>query len=90
MLMPSMHTLRETAGWFEDAGYRVIEARDITAETRRTWDEGVGIVKARAVLALARELGRDAVGLLRAVWGMRRAMARGHIVYGTVIAERTR
>jgi tocopherol O-methyltransferase len=88
MLMPAMHTLRETAGWFEDAGYRVIEARDISAETRRTWDEGVSIVKAGAVLGLARELGRDAVGLLQAVWGMRRAMARGHIVYGTIVAER--
>jgi tocopherol O-methyltransferase len=88
MLMPSMHSLRETAGWFESAGYRVSMARDITTETRRTWDEGVSIVQARAVLALGRQLGRDAVGLLRAVWHMRRSMARGHIVYGSMVAER--
>jgi tocopherol O-methyltransferase len=89
MLMPSMHSLRETAGWFEAAGYRVRMTRDITAETRRTWDEGVSIAKAGAVLALARELGLDAVGLLRAIWRMRRSMARGHVVYGALVAERT-
>jgi cyclopropane fatty-acyl-phospholipid synthase-like methyltransferase len=88
MLMPAIHSLGETAGWFERAGYRVLSARDLSAETVRTWDLGASIVQAPALLKLAASLGRDALELVRAVRGMRAAMRAGRIVYGQVIAER--
>jgi tocopherol O-methyltransferase len=88
MLMPAIHTLADTVGWFEAAGYRVLSARDLSAETARTWDLGVSIVRAPALLKLAASLGRDALELVRAIRGMRAAMRAGRVVYGQVVAER--
>lgn len=88
MLMPAMHSLSETKGWFEAAGYRVLSARDITQATLKTWDEGVSIVKTPQLMRLALTLGRDALDLLKAIREMRTAMRAGAIVYGQVIAER--
>jgi tocopherol O-methyltransferase len=88
MLQPSIFDLDTTAGWFEEAGYRIVETRDLTAETAPTWDEGVSITQTGMVLKLAQSLGFDAIRLVRAIQGMRKAMAERAIVYGVVIAEK--
>jgi len=87
MLMPSIFGLAETRDWFEAAGYRILETRDITAETAPTWDEGVAITRVGAVVKLVQSLGHDAIRLVQAIRGMRKAMAEGAIVYGVVVAE---
>jgi len=88
MLMPDIASVADYQSWFEKSGYRVLVARDIAESTRRTWDEGVSIIQAPKILKLAAEVGRDALGLLRAIRGMRKAMDRGLIGYGVVIAEK--
>jgi tocopherol O-methyltransferase len=88
MLMPDIASIAEYERWFEASGYRVHVARDIAKSTRKTWDEGVSIIQAPKILKLAAEVGRDALGLLQAIRGMRKAMDRGLIGYGVVIAEK--
>ena len=72
----------------EESGYRVVVSHDRTRETRKTWDEGVSIIQAPHLYRVARDAGRDAVALLGAIRGMRRAMDRRLIGYGTVVAEK--
>jgi tocopherol O-methyltransferase len=88
MLMPDIASLDDYVRWFEASGYRVCSARDLTRETRRTWDEGVSIIQAPHLWRVARDAGRDALNLLGAIRGMRKAMDRGHIGYGTIVAEK--
>jgi len=88
MLMPDIASLEDYRAWFAGSGFSVREVRDLTQPTRRTWDEGVTITKAPAMIKLALELGRDALGLVSAIKGMGRAMDRGLIRYGVLIAEK--
>ena len=88
MLMPQIFPLSQYLQWFEESGYRVVFAKDISDQTRKTWEDAVSVIEVPAVYRLARELGWDALQLLRAIWGMKRAMAVSKIVYGVVIAER--
>ncbi len=89
MLMPQIATLQNYVDWFAENGYRVLSARDITASTKKTWDEGVTLSQLPSLYRIARARGRDAVALLRAILGMRTAMGRGLIGYGVVFAEKT-
>jgi tocopherol O-methyltransferase len=88
MLMPDIATVESYVEWLESSGYRVRMFKDIAATTRRTWDEGVSLIQAPHLWKLAREAGRDALNLLAAIRAMRRAMDRGLIGYGVVVAER--
>jgi tocopherol O-methyltransferase len=88
MLMPDIAGLEDYVRWFESSGYRVRSFRDLTRETRKTWDEGVSIIQAPHLYRVARAVGRDALNLLGAIRGMRKAMDRGLIGYGTVVAEK--
>jgi len=88
MLMPSIASLDDYVAWFTEAGYTVLRTEDLTAKTRRTWDEGVSITQAPAILKLALTLGPDALRLLAAIKGMKDAMRRGLIGYGVLVAER--
>ncbi len=88
MLMPQIFPLIQYVQCFEESGYRVLFAKDISDQTRKTWDEAVSVIQVPAVYRLAKALGRDALQLLRAIWAMKRAMAVSKIVYGVVIAER--
>jgi len=88
MLMPDIASIDDYVEWFESSGYRVRLFRDIAKSTQRTWDEGVSLIQAPHLYRLAREAGRDALNLLGAIRGMRKAMGRGLIGYGIVVAER--
>jgi tocopherol O-methyltransferase len=88
MLMPEICSVEDYVTWLEASGYRVRLFRDIAKTTRKTWDEGVSITQAPHLLRLAREAGRDAVNLLGAIRGMRKAMDKGLIGYGIVVAEK--
>lgn len=88
MLMPSIFSLAETAGWFQRAGYRLVETRDLTEATLPTWDEGVSITRAGPILKAAASIGFDALNLLAAIKGMKKAMRARAIIYGAMLAER--
>lgn len=88
MLMPDIASLEDYAGWMSASGYHVLETRDLTRETAKTWDEGVSILKGPELLRMAWDVGREAVSLIAAVQGMKTAMARGLIRYGVLTAER--
>ncbi|WOO39302.1 class I SAM-dependent methyltransferase [Rubellicoccus peritrichatus] len=88
MLMPDVASVKNYVNWFEESGYNVISTEDIANATRKTWDEGISITQTPTILQLALELGSDALGLLSAIKGMRKAMDRGLIGYGVVVAEK--
>ncbi|MGI8744553.1 MAG: SAM-dependent methyltransferase [Bryobacteraceae bacterium] len=88
MLMPDIASLQDYAGWFNANGFRVLESRDLTRETSKTWDQGLSILQAPEIVRMAWEGGRQAVGLIAAVHGMRTAMAKGMIRYGVLVAEK--
>lgn len=88
MLMPSIASLDDYVEWFEQSGYQVRLFRDIAATTMRTWEEGVSLIQAPHLYRLALDAGRDALNLMSAIRGMRKAMGRGHIGYGIVVAEK--
>lgn len=88
MRMPEIFPLEDYVRWFEEDGYRVRWADDLTRLTVRTWDDGISIVKARALFALARALGRDTVSFVRSIRAMKLAMKRGKVAYGALVAER--
>jgi len=88
MLMPGIASLQDYIEWFNANGFRVLESRDLTRETAKTWDEGVSILKAPGVAQMAWQGGRYAIGLISAVRGMRTAMAKGFIRYGILVAEK--
>ena len=88
MLMPDIASLQDYIGWFNANGFRVLESRDLTRETSKTWDEGLSILQAPEILRMAWAGGRQAVGLIAAVRGMRTAMTKGMIRYGILVAEK--
>lgn len=88
MLMPTIFSAAESAAWLEAGGFRLVEQRDLTAETARTWEEGVSITQLGSVLKLAQDLGGDALRLVKAIHAMRAAMARRRIIYGVQVAQR--
>lgn len=88
MLMPDVASIDNYVDWFNESGYNVMSHEDIANETRKTWDEGISITQAPAIFQLALQLGSDALGLLSAIKGMRKAMDRGLIGYGVVVAEK--
>ncbi len=88
MLMPDIASLAEYVDWFNQSGFRVLESRDLTRETAKTWDVGVDILSAPGLARMALDVGMDAIHLISAVHGMRSAMGRGFIRYGVLVAER--
>ena len=88
MLMPDIASLPDYMAWFSEYHFRVLESRDLTRETLKTWDQGISILQGPEIARLAWDAGRQAIGLLNAVRGMRTAMAKGVIRYGILVAER--
>ncbi len=88
MLMPDIASLQDYIEWFNGNGFRVLQTRDLTRETSKTWDQGLSILQAPEIVRMAWAAGRQAIGLLTAVRGMRTAMAKGMICYGILVAER--
>lgn len=88
MLMPDIATLDDYVSWFGENGYRVLDSRDLTRETVRTWEEGVSISQAPDIARMAWDVGLEAVRLIKAINGMRQAMDRRLIRYGILAAEK--
>ena len=88
MLMPDIRSVEDYSGWFAESGFRIVKTLDLTALTRKTWDDGINIVQAPSLLRLAMELGADALNLVSAIHHMKRAMRDGLVRYGVVVAER--
>jgi len=72
----------------EESGYEVLDHRDITESTLKTWEQGISITEAPRIAKMAVELGKDALNLLDAIRGMRSAMKKKHIRYGIVVAQK--
>lgn len=88
MLMPDIASLEEYVEWFNTSEFRVLGARDLTAQTLKTWDQGISILRGADILRMAWDVGPEAVGMIAAVRNMRTAMRKGHIRYGILVAEK--
>ncbi len=92
MLLSSLYPLNSYLGWFVDDGYRVIYAEDVTDHTIQTWDDALSVIREPAVLKLASRISKEEIGeilkFFRSISAMKRAMQKGRLKAGIVVAER--
>ena len=92
MLLSSLYPLNGYLKWFINDGYRIIYSEDVTDHTIKTWDDALSVIKEPAVLKLASRITKEEMGeilnFLKSISSMKRAMQKGRIKSGIVIAEK--
>ncbi len=91
MLLASLHSLNTYLGWLTARGCRVTYAEDITDRTAKTWDDALAAMRDPAAWRLAARATSqersELLHFLRTVRPMKRAMARGMLIAGVVVAQ---
>jgi tocopherol O-methyltransferase len=92
MLLNSLHPLSAYLRWFEEYGFRVIYAEDITARTIKTWDDALSVIRDPGTWKLGRNASLAEIvqilGFFRTIRPMKRAMQKGKIRAGAIVAEK--
>jgi tocopherol O-methyltransferase len=92
MLLNGLFSLDTYISWLREYGYRIDYAGDITKNTIQTWSDALPVVKKPAVLKLAYSMAREdtteALQFLKCISAMKRAMLRGKLISGVVIARK--
>jgi tocopherol O-methyltransferase len=92
MLLSSLYPLNSYLKWFIKEGYRISYAEDVTDHTIKTWDDALSVIKEPAVLKLATRITKEEIGevlrFLKSLGAMKRAMQKGKLKAGIVIAEK--
>ncbi len=92
MLLASLYSLNTYLGRLTARGCRITYAEDITGWTAKTWDDVLAAMRDRAAwrLALRATLQErsELLRFLRCIRPMKRAMARGLLLAGAIVAEK--
>ena len=92
MLLARLYSINQHLEWFIKYGYRLIYAEDITEHTLKTWSDALSVIKRPAVLKLAygmaKEYRGEALHFLKSVGAMKRAMLKGKLKTGLIVAEK--
>ena len=92
MLLAGLFSIDRYIEWFIKYGYGITYAEDITARTIKTWTDALSVVKRPAVLKLAYEMtkqyNREALTFLKSIGAMKRAMLKGKLKAGIIVAEK--
>ncbi len=92
MLLASLHSLNTYLGWLTTRGCRVTYAEDITDRTAKTWDDALAAMRDPAAWRLAARATSqersELLHFLRTVRPMKRAMTRGMLIAGVVVAQK--
>jgi tocopherol O-methyltransferase len=92
MLLANLCSINALIEWFIRYGYRITYAEDITGRTIQTWNDALLAVKRPAVLKLAygmaKEYRGEALKFLKSLGAMKRAMLKGRLKSGIIVAEK--
>jgi tocopherol O-methyltransferase len=92
MLLAGLYSINIYIEWFIKYGYRITYAEDVTRPTIKTWSDALSVLKRPAVLKLAYEMTKqyhgEATKFLTGIGAMKRAMTRGKLKSGIIVAEK--
>ncbi len=92
MVLASLHTLNTYLDWLTARGCRITYAEDLTDRTIKTWDDALALMRDPSSWRLALHASpaeRAAMmPFLKTVRPMKRAMERGLIISGAIVAEK--
>ena len=86
MLCPGLASMRDYTGWMRSAGFRRVEAEDLTRHIEETWARCAAIASRADVRALAAASGERVRSFLSAFPAIRRAYEAGAMAYGMFTA----
>jgi tocopherol O-methyltransferase len=92
MLLAGLFPMKSYAFWLKKSGHSVTYAEDITTHTIKTWSDAFLQLKHIGPLRLAKELAlhhnREIFGFLRSFGAMKKAISKGRLKAGVIIAEK--
>jgi tocopherol O-methyltransferase len=93
MVLANLYSNNDYLKWLIEAGYRIIYAEDITANTLKTWSVALSILKKPAIweyaYKIAREEGTEVFSFLKSLQTMKRSMLKGKVKASVIVAEKT-
>jgi SAM-dependent methyltransferase len=92
MLVARLFSMDTYIDWFKKYGYSIRYTEDITANTTQTWSDAFPQIKRLGVLKLVKEAAkhhnRDIFGFLLSFGAMKRAIQKGRLKAGIIVAEK--
>lgn len=85
-----LHVMGEYKRFLESQGLKVRTIEDISLYTAKTWDICLDIIRNKALWKLALKTGKDFVHFLMAFQAMRAGYQSKNLVYGMIIAEKSK